>query len=100
MHNIGLESMHENWIRSMHENVNEYADDLNKLFFKQTVSQDLSISKSAHTYICFKHMAWTLKTATSLQLCTVSAVKGKFGGWGGGDTMRWTFHFFYLSCFR
>jgi hypothetical protein len=43
MHNIGLESMHKNWIRSMHENVNEYADDLNKHFFKQTVSQDLSI---------------------------------------------------------
>ncbi len=55
MHSIELEGMHENWIRSMHENVNEYADDLNKLFFKQTVSQDLSISKSAHTHFCFKH---------------------------------------------
>jgi hypothetical protein len=55
MHNTGLKSMHENLIRSMHENVNEYADDLNKLFFKQTVSQDLSISKSAHPHFCFKH---------------------------------------------
>ncbi len=51
MHKTGLKSMYENLIRSMHENVNEYADDLNKLFFKQTVSQDLSIGKSAHTYI-------------------------------------------------
>ncbi len=31
-----------NWIRSMHENINRYADDLNKSCIKQTVSKDLS----------------------------------------------------------
>ncbi len=33
-----LKGMHENWIKGMHVNVNDYADDLIKLFFKQTVS--------------------------------------------------------------
>ncbi len=66
----------------MHENVNDYADDLIKLFFKQTVSKDLSIGKSAHTHFCFKHMAWTLKATSFLQLCLVSAVRVVWF-WGG-----------------
>jgi hypothetical protein len=87
VHSTGLKSMHETLIWCMHENVNDYADDLIKLFFKQTVSKDLSISKSAHTHFWFKHMAWTLKATSLLQLWLVSAVRG-LGFRGGGGTQH------------